>query len=153
MCINNKSFFVYLTFQCEELKDGIPTVKIGITQEDIERKILNINVPCCSIRRCYTSFSSNLRPTASKVEDAMKNLQETGLRKCDKLQRLILFCKALPSEVIDKEFLGMYKLNQTIYENIFKKKDEQTPHFQREKMFNKHPLYDQLATLGVDMSE
>ena len=122
MCINNKSFFVSLTFQCEELKDGIPTVKIGITQEDIERKILNINVPCCSIRRCYTSFSSNLRPTASKVEDAMKNLQERGLGKCDKLQRLIIFCKALPSEVIDKDILGMYKLNQTIYENILKRK-------------------------------
>ena len=122
MCINNKSFFVSLTFQCEELKDGIPTVKIGITQEDIERKILNINVPCCSIRRCYTSFSSNLRPTASKVEDAMKNLHERGLGKCDKLQRLIIFCKALPSEVINNEFLGMCKLNQTIYENILKRK-------------------------------
>ena len=134
MCINNKSFFSSLTFQCEELKEGIPTVKIGITQEDIERKILTINGPCCSISRCCTSFSSNLRPTASKVEDDMMNLQERGLGKCDKPQRLIIFCKELPSEVINNEFLGMYKLNQTIYENIFKKKDEQTPHFQHEKM-------------------
>ena len=110
-----------MTFQCEELKDGIPKVKIGITQEDIERKILTINGPCCSVRRCCTSFSSNLRQTASKVEDAMKNLQERGLRKCDKLQRLISFCKALPSEVIDNEFLGMYKLNQTIYETYLKR--------------------------------
>ena len=68
MCINNKSFFVSLTFQCEELKDGIPTVKIGITQEDIERKILTINWFCYSIKHCYTNFSSNLRPTASKVK-------------------------------------------------------------------------------------
>ena len=47
----------------------------------------------------------------------------------------------------------MYKLNQIIYENIFKMKDEQIPHFQREEMFNKHPQNDQLATLGVDMSD
>ena len=153
MCIKNKSFFASLIFQCEELKDGTPTVKTGIAQEDIERKILIINGPCCSIKRCCTSFSSNIRQTASKVEDTMENLQKRGLGKCDKLQQLIIFCKALPSEVIGNEFLGMYKLNETIYENIFKKKDEQTPHFQRKKMFNNHPQYDQLATLGVDMSE
>ena len=82
----------------------------------------------------------------------MKNLQERGLGKGEKLQRLIIFCKALPSEVIDNEFLGRYKLNQTIYENVFKKKDEQTPHFEGEKIFNKHSQYDQLATLG-GMSE
>ena len=69
----------------------------------------------------------------------MKNLQERGLGKCQKLQRHTIFCKALPSEVSNNTFLGMYKLYQTINENIFKIKDEQTPHFQREKMFNKHP--------------
>ena len=69
----------------------------------------------------------------------MKNLQARGLGKCEKLQRQTIFCKALPSEVSNITFLGMYKLYQTINENIFKTKDEQMPHFQREKMFNKHP--------------
>ena len=69
----------------------------------------------------------------------MKNLQEIGLGKCEKLQRHTIFYKALPSEVSNNTFLGMYKLYQTIKENIFKIKDEQMPHFQREKMFNKHP--------------
>ena len=69
----------------------------------------------------------------------MKNLQEIGLGKCEKLQIHTIFYKALPSEVSNNTFLGMYKLNQTIYENVFKIKDEQTPHFQRKKMFNKHP--------------
>ena len=73
----------------------------------------------------------------SQVENAMKNIQERGLEKCEKLQRHTIFCKAQPSEV-SNEFLGMYKFNQTIYKNIFKKKDEQTPDFQHEKMFNKH---------------
>ena len=91
------------------------------------------------LRLYYTSFPSNLERTMSEVENAMKNLQERGLGKCEKLQRHTIFCKALPSEISNNKFLGMYKLNQTIYENIFKKKDEKTPHFQREKMFNKHP--------------
>ena len=89
------------------------------------------------LRLCYNSFPSNLRRTVSQVENAMKNIQERGLEKCEKLQRHTIFCKAQPSEVSNK-FLGMYKFNQTIYKNIFKKKDEQTPHFQHEKMFNKH---------------
>ena len=91
------------------------------------------------LRLYYTSFLSNLRQTVSQVENAMKNLQERGLGKCEKLQRHTIFCKALPSEVSNNTFLGMYKLYQTINENIFKIKDEQMPHFQREKMFNKHP--------------
>ena len=91
------------------------------------------------LRLYYTSCPSNLERTVSEVENAMKNLQEKGAGKCEKLQRHIIFCKALPSEISNNKFLGMYKLNQTIYENIFKKKDEKTPHFQREKMFNKHP--------------
>ena len=88
-------------------------------------------------RLCYTSFLSNLRQAVSQVENAIINLQERGLGECEKLQQHAIFCKALPSEVSNNTFLGMYKLNQTIYENIFKIKDEQTPHFQREKMFNK----------------
>ena len=88
------------------------------------------------LRLYYTSFSSNLRQRVSQVKNAMKNLQERALGKCEKLQRHAIFCKVLPSEVSNNKFLGMYKLNQTIYENIFKKKDEQRPHFQLEKMFN-----------------
>ena len=91
------------------------------------------------LRLYCTSFTSNLEQTLSEVENAIKNLQERGLGKCEKLKRHTIFCKALPSEISNNKFLGMYKLNQTIYENIFKKKDEKTPHFQREKMFNKHP--------------
>ena len=73
---------------------------------------------------CYTSFPSNLWQTVSQVENAMKNLQERGLGKYEKLQRQITFCKSLPSKASNNNFLGMYKFNQTIYENIFKKKDE-----------------------------
>ena len=69
----------------------------------------------------------------------MKNIQERAQEKFEKLQRHTIFCKALPSEVSKNKFLGMDKFNQTIYKNIFKKKDERTPHFQHEKMFNKHP--------------
>ena len=90
------------------------------------------------LRLYYTSFPSILERTVREVENVMKNLQEGGLGKCEKLQRHTIFCKALPSEVSNNTFLGMYKLNQNIYENIFKIKDEQTPHIQREKMFNKH---------------
>ena len=90
------------------------------------------------LRLYYTSFPSILERTVNEVENVMKNLRERGLGKCEKLQRHTIFCKALPSEVSNNTFLGMYKLNQNIYENIFKIKDEQTPHIQREKMFNKH---------------
>ena len=73
---------------------------------------------------CYTSFPSNLRRTVSQVENAMKNLQEICLGKYEKLQRQIIFCKSLPSNASNNNFLGMYKFNQTIYKNIFKKIDE-----------------------------
>ena len=73
---------------------------------------------------CYTSFPFNLRRTVSQVENAMKNLQEICLGKYEKLQRQIIFCKSLPSNASNNNFLGMYKFNQTIYKNIFKKKDE-----------------------------
>ena len=47
-----------------------------------------------------------------------------NLGKYEKLQRQITFCKSLPSKASNNNFLGMYKFNQTIHENIFKKKDE-----------------------------
>ena len=85
------------------------------------------------LRLYYTSCPSNLEQTVSEVEKGMQNLQERGLGKCEKLQRHTIFCKALPSEIRNNKFLGMYKLNQTIYKNIFKKKDEKAPHFNVKK--------------------
>ena len=79
MCINNKTFFfVSLTFQCEDLKDRIPTVKIGITLEDIELKsYMTINGPCCStflLHQFCLQPKANGEPGRKRHEESPRNM-------------------------------------------------------------------------------
>ena len=82
----------------------------------------------------------------------MKLYNKSDWENTKNLQRDMIFCRILPSEINDND-LGMSKLRGAIYDKIFEKNDDLTRHTQREKMFNKHLMYITNVEAGVDTTK
>ena len=69
---------LYFSFhsKCCHLTSGEASVKVGVPNEEVAKRILQMPTKFTTACRVYTSFSSRSRPPVAIVQEAMEELQE-----------------------------------------------------------------------------
>lgn len=119
--INN--YCLYCIFQCCHIVKPCETVKLGVGDDDIMKRLLEIPGPYATARRVYTSYSSLSRPTASMVKNCMTQLQEQGLGTYKIVNKHNVYYKKLPADEL-KPKLAVYGISLESYSAVFRSEDE-----------------------------
>ena len=127
-----------------QLKQGASAIRLDVSKEDIEKKILCLPGPFCSAKRVYNSFSSSSRPSPQVTEQCFQELTDESLGSFKKVQKSTFFYEALPLTLANSEHhLGALNLSLEDYKaNVWK--DDLLPSSQRDKMLENHSQENEL---------
>ena len=118
---------------------------MDVSKEDIKRKILSLPSPFCSAKRINSSYSSSSSPSTQITEQCFQELQNKSLGISKKLQKSIVFYKALPSVLAGSEHhLGALNPSPDDHKGKFLKKYDLLPSSKRDKMVENHPMNEEL---------
>ncbi|KAJ7373275.1 retinoic acid binding [Desmophyllum pertusum] len=74
-----KKIYIEHNGQSCSLKTSWQSVKVGISFEDLKKRVLSLPGPFTTVRRIVRSFSSTKRPSTQVCQEAMAKLQAAGI--------------------------------------------------------------------------
>ena len=95
-------------------------IRMDVSKEDINKKILCLLGPFCNAKRVYKSFSSSSQPSAQVTEQCFQELANESLGSFQKVQKSTFFYKALPLTLAASEHhLGALNLSLEVIKQMF----------------------------------
>lgn len=91
--------------------------------------------------RVYRKFSSTIRPDDPATQAQMRKLEAEGLGEMKKVDRTVLFYKALPMAIVPKQ-LDIYGISLEEYKETFPRTDPGPTDLQRITAEENHPDFD-----------
>ena len=114
------------------------TIKVGISQDQVMKKILMLPGLFAEGRRVYTSFSSRCRPILGMVQRSMEDLEAAGFGIFKLVSNLRIFYKQLPSDLLQPK-LAAYGMSLEEYTVLFRQEDERLTSRNRDEILDQLP--------------
>ncbi|XP_044184740.1 uncharacterized protein LOC122964877 [Acropora millepora] len=108
---------------CCHLKPGEASAKVGVPNEEVAKRILQMPAKFTTARRVYTSFSSRCRLPVAIVQEAMEELQKNGLGIFKIVEKLKVFYKQSPEMDLQPK-LAKYGISLEEFTRTFNQEDD-----------------------------
>ena len=128
---------------CRLQKSAAAVLKVGVSCEDIKKRILSLPGPFVCVRRVVRSYSSTRRPSSKAVQEAMAALQTAGTGSVKTINKLIVFLKKLPT-LASPHAIAACGVTPEEFRQAFLAKDGKITTDMQETVMNAHPQKDDI---------
>lgn len=132
------NLFPVLYFQSCSLKTSFQSVKVGVSFDDLKKRVLCLPGPFTTVRRLVRSFSSTRRPSSHVAQEVMVQLQASGVGNVAHISKQCVFFKELP-DVVNSIQVAACGVTPEEYKTAFLSPDEKLTTAQQEVIMSAHP--------------
>ncbi|KXJ06929.1 hypothetical protein AC249_AIPGENE19764 [Exaiptasia diaphana] len=123
---------------CCHLKPSETAVRLGISDTDIQKRLLDISGPYTTVKKSVYKFHLTEQTHSISSKELHGRLQKQGLGSYKCINKLHCYYKSLPSEDL-KPLLSVYGISLNSYKVIFKAEDDRVTTNIREILLDNHP--------------
>ena len=130
--------FLVIYLQSCSLKNSLQSVKVGVSFEDLKKRVLSLPGPFTAVRRLVRSVSLTRRPSSQVAQEVMIKLQAVGIGSVVHASKQCVFFKELPN-VVNSNQVAACGLTLQEYKTAFVSTDDKVTIAQQEVIMCAHP--------------